>query len=123
MKKEREPMGQVRATFKVDWYRSPVAPDQLKQLTKRSDLKGALQAFGSLALLVALGLAAWYFAAPRPRPAAFLSYSSVWASIHSKSAGSAYAFLQVSSCSASSYTVNLTLLPHAFSASTMISSW
>jgi fatty acid desaturase len=65
MKMEREPMARVRATFKVDWYRCPVAPDQLKRLTKRSDLKGALQAFGYLALLVALGMAAWYFAAQR----------------------------------------------------------
>ena len=48
MNQAYEPLEQVRQTFKVDWYRSPIAKDQLKELTQRSDLRGVAQALGSL---------------------------------------------------------------------------
>ncbi len=65
MKETREPMSQVRNTFKVGWYRSFIAPDRLRALTTRSDLKGAAQSLGFLALVVIVGAAAWYFSTVR----------------------------------------------------------
>jgi fatty acid desaturase len=59
MKEKREPMAQVRESFKVSWYRCPIPPDQLRALTQRSNLRGSLQTFGYLALLVALALVTW----------------------------------------------------------------
>lgn len=43
MKETREPMSQVPNTLKVGWYRSLIAPDRLKELTTRSNLRGAAQ--------------------------------------------------------------------------------
>jgi len=65
MKETREPMSQVRNTFRVGWYRSLIAPDRLKELTTRSNLRGAAQSLGFLALVVVAGGAAWYFCAVR----------------------------------------------------------
>ncbi len=45
----------VRRDYSVSWYRCPIKPERLRELTKKSDLKAALQAFGFLALLLALG--------------------------------------------------------------------
>ncbi len=59
---QRTAMSKVRTTFKVGWYRCPIAPEKLRELTQRSDLKGAAQTVGYLALIVALGLVTWYFA-------------------------------------------------------------
>lgn len=56
-----EPIQKVRETLKVPWYRCPIAPEELRALTQRSDLKGAFQAVGFLALVVALGIVTWYF--------------------------------------------------------------
>jgi fatty acid desaturase len=53
-------MTQVRETLKVPWYRCPIAPEELRVLTQRSDAKGAFQAIGFLALVVALGASTWY---------------------------------------------------------------
>jgi len=39
----------------IDWYRTPVDKQTLRELTSRSDLKGARQALGHLALLALLG--------------------------------------------------------------------
>lgn len=50
-----EPLDQVRKSFRVRWYRSPVERDVLRGLTRRSDVKGFLQAGGHLALLVLTG--------------------------------------------------------------------
>jgi len=60
MKQAHEPLEKVRQSYKVDWYRCPIAKDQLKQLTQRSDLKGMLQALGYLALVVVTGAVSWY---------------------------------------------------------------
>ena len=49
------PLSEVRKRFKVDWYRCPVEPARLRDLTKKSDLKGFLQSIGHLALIVGLG--------------------------------------------------------------------
>ena len=57
---EHEPMEQVRKSFRIGWYRSPIDPARLKELTRRSDLRGAFQTFGHLILLVITAVATWY---------------------------------------------------------------
>ena len=56
-----EPMKEVREKFKVAWYRSPVEPGTLKELTRRSDLHGWLQTGGNLLLLAVTAAATWIF--------------------------------------------------------------
>ena len=46
----------VRKELKISWYRSPVKPEVLRELTKRSDLQGWCQAFGHFALFLATGV-------------------------------------------------------------------
>jgi fatty acid desaturase len=59
MNQAYEPLEMVRQTFKVDWYRCPIAKEQLRELVQRSDPRGAMQALGFLALLALTGLASW----------------------------------------------------------------
>ncbi len=61
MGKEYEPLRQVRDSLRIPWYRSPIEPALLKELTARSDLQGAFQTLGHIALLVITGAATWYF--------------------------------------------------------------
>ncbi len=42
-------------TRRVHWYRCPIEPEKLRELTERSDFKGGLQAIGHLALAAATG--------------------------------------------------------------------
>ena len=56
-----EPLAQVRKTFRVAWYRSPIDAATLRALSQRSDAKGWLQAGGHLALFAATGLATAFF--------------------------------------------------------------
>jgi fatty acid desaturase len=58
---QHEPMEQVRRSFRISWYRSPIDPAKLKEFTRRDDLRGAFQAFGHLALLLATGALTWWF--------------------------------------------------------------
>jgi fatty acid desaturase len=60
MSENHEPMGKVRATLKIPWYRCPVEPALLKELTRRSDLRGAAQTAGFLLLLAVTAAATWY---------------------------------------------------------------
>ncbi len=60
MAAQREPIEKVRETLKVQWYRCPIPPDELRALTQRNDLKGAFQAVGFLALVAALAVLTWY---------------------------------------------------------------
>jgi fatty acid desaturase len=61
MIKEYEPMQEVRKNFQVRWYRSPIEPGKLKELTRRSDLRGAFQTLGHIILIAITGAATWYF--------------------------------------------------------------
>ncbi|MAE66268.1 MAG: hypothetical protein CMJ18_18510 [Phycisphaeraceae bacterium] len=45
---------------RVAWYRVPIDKQTMKALHRRSDLKGAVQLSGHLALIVALGTLAWW---------------------------------------------------------------
>jgi fatty acid desaturase len=56
-----EPLGQVRKNLHISWYRCPVEPARLKELTRRNDLQGALQTFGHLLLLIVTAAATWLF--------------------------------------------------------------
>jgi hypothetical protein len=49
----------------VKWYRSPLAPQDLKRLHERSDVRGLLQALGFLGLLAATKRATSCIAATR----------------------------------------------------------
>jgi len=44
---------------KTAWYRSPIERERLRELTRRSDAMGLLQALSHLGLLVATGCGAW----------------------------------------------------------------
>ena len=38
------PLADVRKSLRVDWYRCPIEPAKLRELSKRSDLQGWFQA-------------------------------------------------------------------------------
>ena len=46
---------------RIRWYRCPIDPAKLRELTKRSDAKGLFYSMGNLLLLAATGYAAFYF--------------------------------------------------------------
>ena len=49
------PLADVRKSLRVDWYRCPIEPAKLRELSKRSDLQGWFQAGGHLALYALTG--------------------------------------------------------------------
>ena len=55
------PLHEVRDTLKVNWYRSKLKPEKLREFSKRSDLQGWKQAGGHLALFAVTGTATYYF--------------------------------------------------------------
>ena len=61
MPENYEPLPQVRKNFQVNWYRCPIEPAKLRELTARSDLQGFAQTLGFLLLLSATGLCTWLF--------------------------------------------------------------
>ena len=58
---QHEPLQEVRKNFQVRWYRSPIEPGKLKELTRRSDLQGWFQTLGHIVLMAITGAATWYF--------------------------------------------------------------
>ena len=56
-----EPLADVRKTLKVQWYRSPIPGAKLRELSKRSDKQGWIQAGGHLGLYVLTGLVVFAF--------------------------------------------------------------
>ncbi len=65
MAADREPMDQVRQNLRIPWYRCPIEPARLKELTARSDLRGAFQAIGHIVLVALTGALTYYFFAER----------------------------------------------------------
>jgi fatty acid desaturase len=61
MSKVYEPLQQVRKSFRIPWYRSPIEPASLKDLTRRSNLRGAFQTLGHIVLVAITGVATYYF--------------------------------------------------------------
>ncbi|MEM8736984.1 MAG: FAD-dependent oxidoreductase [Planctomycetota bacterium] len=53
----------ARPTHRIEWYRTPVDPPLLRELSQSSDIKGLVQAGGHLALTVVLGVLTWWVAA------------------------------------------------------------
>ena len=54
------PLLQVRKTFRVKWYRSPIERETLSALMQRSNLRGAFGAVGHLGLWVATEALTFY---------------------------------------------------------------
>lgn len=52
-------MTRFRANPEIDWYRTPIAPERLADLMRRSDLRGALQTFAHLGLFFATAALAY----------------------------------------------------------------
>jgi fatty acid desaturase len=55
------PPNENKAKLRVQWYRCPIEPAKLRELTKRSDLKGFLFVAGQLVLFAATAYLAHYF--------------------------------------------------------------
>ena len=55
------PLAEVRKDLRVKWYRSPIDASRLRELSKRSDLKGWIQTGGHLLLLIITGSLSFYF--------------------------------------------------------------
>lgn len=56
-----EPLADVRQSLKVQWYRCPIDPARLRELSRRSDAQGWFQAGGHLALFVVTGSLVFVF--------------------------------------------------------------
>ncbi len=61
MARKYEPLEKVRESLRIPWYRCPIEPARLRELTRRSDLRGFFQTLGHLVLLAITALATWYF--------------------------------------------------------------
>ena len=46
MNAKTTPLNEVRETLSVQWYRCPISNERLRELSRRSDLKGWIQAGG-----------------------------------------------------------------------------
>lgn len=55
MKNGYQPLSQIRKSFKVRWYRSPIENSTLKELCLRSNLKGFTQALSHIGLFIITG--------------------------------------------------------------------
>lgn len=56
-----QPLAEVRKTLRVEWYRCPIEGAKLRELSKRSDLQGWIQAGGHLALFALTGTLVYVF--------------------------------------------------------------
>ncbi len=54
-------LSEVRKTLRVDWYRCKTRPGLLREMSRRSDAQGWLQAGGHLALFIFTGSLVFYF--------------------------------------------------------------
>ena len=61
MAEAHEPLEQVRKDLQIRWYRCPIEPARLRELTRRSDLQGFLQTIGHILLLAVTGACTWVF--------------------------------------------------------------
>lgn len=56
-----QPLSDVRKSLRVPWYRCPMEPGKLRELSTRSDLQGWFQAGGHLALFALTGTLVYLF--------------------------------------------------------------
>ena len=57
----RKPLSEVRQNLRIKWYRCPIEPPKLRELSRRNDLKGFSQALGHLGLWIVTGLLSYLF--------------------------------------------------------------
>ncbi len=57
---EYRPLAEVRQDLRVKWYRCPIEGSVLRELSRRSDLKGFVQAGGHVALFAASGALTYF---------------------------------------------------------------
>ena len=55
------PLADVRKSLRIEWYRSPIDRTVLKEISRRSDLQGWLQAGGHLGLFALSGALTYFF--------------------------------------------------------------
>ena len=60
MSESYEPLDKVRKKLRIKWYRCPIERDKLRELNKRSNLRGLLQALGHLMLMAGTGVLTYY---------------------------------------------------------------
>lgn len=53
--------GESRTAPQIKWYRCPIEPEKLRELTRRSDAKGLFYSLGNLLLLAVTAYFAYYF--------------------------------------------------------------
>src|SRR6056300_1509540 len=58
----QKPMSEIRKELRIKWYRCPIDPTVLRELSKPSDLHGFKLALGHLGLWLLTGLLSFYFA-------------------------------------------------------------
>ena len=58
----QKPMSEIRKELRIKWYRCPIDPAVLRELSKPSDLQGFKMALGHLGLWLLTGLLSFYFA-------------------------------------------------------------
>ncbi|MDA0287887.1 MAG: fatty acid desaturase [Proteobacteria bacterium] len=58
----QKPMSEIRKELRIKWYRCPIDPTVLRELSKPSDLQGFKMALGHLGLWLLTGLLSFYFA-------------------------------------------------------------
>ena len=58
----QKPMSEIRKELRIKWYRCPIDPTVLRELSKPSDLQGFQMALGHLGLWLLTGAVSFYFA-------------------------------------------------------------
>ena len=58
----QKPMSEIRKELRIKWYRCPIDPNILRELSKPSDLQGFKMALGHLGLWLFTGSLSFYFA-------------------------------------------------------------
>ncbi|MFZ9068261.1 MAG: fatty acid desaturase [bacterium] len=58
----QKPMSEIRKELRIKWYRCPIDPTVLRELSKPSDLQGFKMALGHLGLWLLTGALSFYFA-------------------------------------------------------------
>ena len=58
----QKPMSEIRKELRIKWYRCPIDPTVLRELSKPSDLQGFQMGLGHLGLWLLTGALSFYFA-------------------------------------------------------------
>ena len=58
----QKPMSEIRKELRIKWYRCPIDPTVLRELSKPSDIQGFQMALGHLGLWLLTGTLSFYFA-------------------------------------------------------------